>query len=329
MFVHFKSLVENQFTAKIKTLRSDGGGEFVSHHFKYFCLENGIQYQVSCPHTPQQNGIAKRKHRQIVESGLAMLHQSNLPLSYWFYAFSIVAFLINRISSSILNFLSPWQKLYHQKPPLQALRTFGCACFPLLKPYNSHKLEPKSRQCTFLGYPSQSKGYICLDVQIGKIYISCYCLFNESVFPTYPIPEPVSMSSSSSSLSSSHSFNICLSTLLPTSLMPSPPSPFTSFSSIDTPALVIVVPSTASDQTISPDVLTNFSIAIVLVSTCPPTNTHTMLTRSKNRIFKPKAYVVQFDYTCTKPPSYSVTSKFPQWIEAMDSEFFSVQQQHT
>ena len=74
VFVHFKSLVENQFSAKIKTLRFDGAGEFVNHHFKYFCLENGIQYQVSCPYTPQQNGIAKRKHRQIVESGLAMLH---------------------------------------------------------------------------------------------------------------------------------------------------------------------------------------------------------------------------------------------------------------
>ena len=54
-----------------------------------------------------------------------------------------------------------------------------------------------------------------------------------------------------------------------------------------------------------------------------------MLTRSKNGIFKPKAYAVQSNYTYIKPPSYSMTSKFPQWIEAMDSEFFSLQQQHT
>ena len=99
----------------------------------------------------------------------------------------------------------------------------------------------------FLGYPFQSKGYICLDVQTGKIYISCYCLFNESVFPTYPVPKPVSMSSSSSSPSSSHSFDLCLSTLLPTSPMSFPPSPSTSFSSIDISALVIDVPSTAFD----------------------------------------------------------------------------------
>ena len=54
-----------------------------------------------------------------------------------------------------------------------------------------------------------------------------------------------------------------------------------------------------------------------------------MLTRSKNGIFKPKAYAVQSNYTYIKPPSYSVTSKFPQWIEAMDLEFSSLQQQHT
>ena len=69
VFVHFKSLVENQFNTKIKTLRSDGGAEFVNHKFKAFCLDNGISHQLSCPYTPQQNGMAKRKHRYIVETG--------------------------------------------------------------------------------------------------------------------------------------------------------------------------------------------------------------------------------------------------------------------
>ena len=69
VFVHFKSLVENQFNTKIKTLRSDGGAEFVNHKFKAFCLDNGISHQLSCPYTLQQNGVAKRKHRYIVETG--------------------------------------------------------------------------------------------------------------------------------------------------------------------------------------------------------------------------------------------------------------------
>lgn len=61
VFLHFKSFVETQFNAKIKTLRSDGGGEFVNNNFKSFCLEHGIQHQLSCPYSPQQNGIAERK----------------------------------------------------------------------------------------------------------------------------------------------------------------------------------------------------------------------------------------------------------------------------
>ena len=74
VFLHFKALVENQFGSTIKTLRTDGGGEYTSNHFKSFCLDNGIQHQLSCPYTPQQNGVAERKHKQIVDSGLSIIH---------------------------------------------------------------------------------------------------------------------------------------------------------------------------------------------------------------------------------------------------------------
>ena len=63
VFLHFNSLVQTQFNAKIKTLRSDGGGEFVNSNFKSFCLEHGILHQLSYPYSPQQNGVAERKHR--------------------------------------------------------------------------------------------------------------------------------------------------------------------------------------------------------------------------------------------------------------------------
>lgn len=78
--------------------------------FKPFCFEHGILHQTSCPHTPQQNGVAERKYRNIVETGLALLYKSHLPLNYWSYAFS-TTFLINRLPSSILQFQSPYEKL--------------------------------------------------------------------------------------------------------------------------------------------------------------------------------------------------------------------------
>ena len=94
--------------------------------------------------------MAERKHRHIVETGLAMLHKTKLHLSYWSYTFNTAVYLLNRIPSSALNFVSPLQKLYLRKPSRHALKVFGCACFPFLKPYSYHKFDPKSNLCIFL-----------------------------------------------------------------------------------------------------------------------------------------------------------------------------------
>ena len=79
VFRYFKATVENQLNSKIKVLRTDNGGEFTFNAFKLFCSSHGIIHQFSCPHTPQQNGVAERKHRQVVEYALTMLSHSKLP----------------------------------------------------------------------------------------------------------------------------------------------------------------------------------------------------------------------------------------------------------
>ena len=107
VFKHFKNLVETQYSSKIRVLGSDNGGEYLNSQFQSFCYDNGILHQTSYPHVPQQNGVLKRKHRHIVETCLAMLYQSHLPMNFWSYAFSTASFLINRLSSSILGFISP------------------------------------------------------------------------------------------------------------------------------------------------------------------------------------------------------------------------------
>ena len=78
-FKYFKATVENQLNSKIKILRTDNGGEFTFNAFKLFCSSHGIIHQFSCPHTPQQNGVAERKHGHVVEYALTMLSHSKLP----------------------------------------------------------------------------------------------------------------------------------------------------------------------------------------------------------------------------------------------------------
>lgn len=176
----FVTQVERQFDRKLKIFQTDGGAEFKP--LKHFFNEKGIIHRYTCPHTSQQNGIVERKHRHVVEMGLTLLAQGSLPLKFWPEAFSTAVFLINYLPTKVLEDSSPHEVLYDTKPDYQRLKTFGCLCFPLLRPYNTHKLDFRSSPCTFLGYGTQQKGYKCL-TQEGKVIMSRHVMFNEDTFP--------------------------------------------------------------------------------------------------------------------------------------------------
>ena len=126
--------------------------------------------------------MAVRKHRHLVVCALTMLSHSKLPTTYWSYAISIVLHLINRLPTPILRNLSPWELLFKAKPDLLHLKVFGCTCFPFLKPYNTHKFQPQTSPCVFLGYPPYSKGYRCLEPHSHWIYVTRHVLFNQHDF---------------------------------------------------------------------------------------------------------------------------------------------------
>lgn len=97
VFVKFHALVVNHFKTTIKFLQSNGGGEFMSGLFKKFLESHGILHLVSCPYTPQQNGLAERKNRHIIETAVTLLGAAFLPQSFWVHACSHAIFLINRM----------------------------------------------------------------------------------------------------------------------------------------------------------------------------------------------------------------------------------------
>ena len=140
-------------------------------------------HRVSCPHTHQQNGSIERKHHHVVESGLALLSHAHAPLRYWDDAFQSAYYLINRLPTSVLQFQSPYEKLFNTFPDYLFLKTFGCACWPNLRPYNTHKLQPRSTQCVFLGYSLIHKGYKCLHLPLNRLYISRDVVFDETTLP--------------------------------------------------------------------------------------------------------------------------------------------------
>jgi hypothetical protein len=181
VFLNFQQLVERKFDRKIITMQTDWGGEY--EKLNSFFQKVGITHHVSCPHAHQQNGSAERKHRHIVEVGLALLANASMPLKFWDEAFLTATFLINLLPSKVINHDTPVERLLHTKPNYDSLRVFGCACWPNLRPYNQCKLSFRSTRCVFLGYSPRHKGVKCLDVSTGRVYISRAVVFDENIFP--------------------------------------------------------------------------------------------------------------------------------------------------
>ena len=94
-FKEFKALVENLSEKKIKTFISDNGEEFTSSDFNTFCKEVRIKRELSIPYNPQQNGVAERKNRTIIEAVKAMIHDQDLPMHLWAEAAGIVVYVQN------------------------------------------------------------------------------------------------------------------------------------------------------------------------------------------------------------------------------------------
>jgi hypothetical protein len=106
-----------------------------------------------------------------------------MPLKYWDEAFLTATYLINRLPSRVIQGDTPYHRVFKEEPNYNFLRAFGCACWPNLRPYNSHKLQFHFKQCVFMGYSTLHKGYKCLDLSTGQIYTSRDVVFDELVFP--------------------------------------------------------------------------------------------------------------------------------------------------
>ena len=94
-FKEFQNEVENQLGKKIKLLRSDRGGEYMSQEFDDHLKNRGIVPQLTPPGTPQRNGVSERRNRTLLDMVRSMMSQSDLPLSFWGYALETATFTLN------------------------------------------------------------------------------------------------------------------------------------------------------------------------------------------------------------------------------------------
>ncbi|TXG47310.1 hypothetical protein EZV62_026604 [Acer yangbiense] len=117
------------------------GGEYLP--FVPYLSNLGVRVRFSCPYTHQQNGVPERKHRSIVEMGLTLLAHVNMPLKFWFEAFSTAVLLINNLPSVLMGFVSPFEKLFQKKPNYHFLKElFGTSLSDKASPSNSSGNSP-------------------------------------------------------------------------------------------------------------------------------------------------------------------------------------------
>ncbi len=184
-FQEYVTLVENQSEnrGRVKVLRSDNGGEYTSNNFIKFCAEKGIMHEFTSPYCPEQNGVAERLNRTIMESARSMIYHAGLPLDFWAEACNTAVYIHNRSPTTCLKDKTPYECLFRKKPDISHLRILGCKCYVHIPNNNRRKLDQKSYEAIFIGYPDGIKGYKVYDMEKNRFMISREVTFFESKFP--------------------------------------------------------------------------------------------------------------------------------------------------
>jgi hypothetical protein len=187
IYAAFRALIKTQHSTVIKCFRCDLGKEYTSNKSCQLLALDGTIYQTSCTDTPEQNGVAERKHRHIVEIARSLLLSAFVPSEFWGETVLTAVSLINTITSSHSSGLSSFEKLYGYVPDYSSFRVFGCTCFVLCPHVERSKLSSRSAICVFLGYGEGKKGYCCFDPITQKLYVSRHVVFLEHI-PFFSIP---------------------------------------------------------------------------------------------------------------------------------------------
>ena len=148
-FKDFKAQVENLLGKRIKILRSNNGGEYTSTKLNDFYKEAGIKRELIVPYNPQQNGVAERNNRTIVEASKSMIHDHILPMFLWAEASRTTVYVHNRCPHKIVNNMTPEEDFTVVKPEVGHHQFFGCPFYIHVPKEKRKNLEPSGKKVTF------------------------------------------------------------------------------------------------------------------------------------------------------------------------------------
>ena len=142
--------------------------------------DEGIRHERTVTKTPEQNGVAERLIRTLVESARSMLLDANLPKRYWAEAVSTAVYLKNRCPTKAVQGKTPYEALHGEKPRIDHIRVLGCDAYAHIPSDKRGELDTKARKCVFIGYGEETKGYRLYDAEERKVLYSRNVQFNET-----------------------------------------------------------------------------------------------------------------------------------------------------
>lgn len=171
--------VQNQFEKQIKMIRSDNGKEYINNNLDILFKENGIIHQTTIRYTPEQNGVAERKNRSLVEMAKCMLLDAEMDKKYWAEAINTANYLYNRLPTKAC-IKTPYELWTNKKPDLSYIQIFGTKAYGKIPDEKRKKFCDKSKLYRFVGYSENSKGFRLLDTDTNKIIVERSVQFIEN-----------------------------------------------------------------------------------------------------------------------------------------------------
>jgi hypothetical protein len=168
-FQEFKAEIENLMSKKIKTLRTDNGGEYNSKDFVAFCKSARIRRELIVPHNPQKNSVVERKNISIEETVKSLLNDQGLSMFLWGEVAMTKIYVQNIIPHHILKDMTLEVAFSGKKPNVENLRIFGCPVYSHIPKDKRNKLEPSGKKGIFVGYSDSSKSYRIYILEQHKI----------------------------------------------------------------------------------------------------------------------------------------------------------------
>ncbi|KAL4380068.1 hypothetical protein GQ457_02G020870 [Hibiscus cannabinus] len=165
-FTYFDTL-EKQCGKQIKIVRTNRCGEYYGRYteagqvpspFAKFLQDNGIVGQYTMPGSPDQNGVAERRNRTLMDMVRSMLSGSKLPKSLWVEALKTAVYILNLVPTKAIP-KTPFELFKGWKPSLRHIRVWGCPFEVRIYNPQEKKLDPRTISGYFIGYAKKSKGY--------------------------------------------------------------------------------------------------------------------------------------------------------------------------